>query len=163
LRKTLRAFGLERAGGVPGVKLLLIHASRFWWRIREAARGLRARDVPEPEEAEFEDAVIVFTAVEKGDVGDPGGVVQEAVSAILEFSERIGCRSIVLYPYAHLTTELAKPEEALGLLKELEKALRARELTVARAPFGYYKEFLLHCKGHPLSEAFRDICAEGSA
>ena len=26
------------------MKLLLIHASRFWWRIRGEARGLRVRD-----------------------------------------------------------------------------------------------------------------------
>ena len=141
------------------MKLLLIHASRFWWRIRGAARGLKVKDEPEPEEADFKDVIVVFTAVERGDVGAEAHTIEEAVSSILEFSERVKCDSIVLYPYAHLTTELARPGEALELLKKLEKALKEREIMVIRAPFGYYKEFLLHCKGHPLSEAFRDIRA----
>ena len=142
------------------MKLLLIHASRFRWRIRDVARGLKVRDEPEPEEADFEDVVVVFTAVERGDVGARAHVIRRAVDAILEFSERVKCSSIVLYPYAHLTTELARPGEALELLKELEEGTRRCGLSVMRAPFGYYKEFLLHCKGHPLSEAFRDIRAE---
>ena len=141
------------------MKLLLIHASRFWWRIRGAARGLKVKDEAEPEEADFEDVIVVFTAVERGDVGAEAHTIEEAVSSILEFSERVKCDSIVLYPYAHLTTELARPGEALELLRKLEKALKEREIMVIRAPFGYYKEFLLHCKGHPLSEAFRDIRA----
>jgi len=141
------------------MKLLLIHASRFWWRIRGAARGLKVKDEPEPEEADFKDVIVVFTAVERGDVGAEAHTIEEAVSSILEFSERVKCDSIVLYPYAHLTTELARPGEALELLRKLEKALKEREIMVIRAPFGYYKEFLLHCKGHPLSEAFRDIRA----
>ena len=141
------------------MKLLLIHASRFWWRIRGAARGLKVKDEPEPEEADFKDVIVVFTAVERGDVGAEAHTIEEAVSSILEFSERVKCDSIVLYPYAHLTTELARPGEALELLRKLEKALKEHEIMVIRAPFGYYKEFLLHCKGHPLSEAFRDIRA----
>jgi len=142
------------------MKLLLIHASRFWWRIRGVARGLRIRDEPEPGEADFKDVIVVFTAIERGDPEAREHVIKEAVDAILELSEHVKCSSIILYPYAHLTTELAKPGEALELLRELEDALRKSGLSVARAPFGYYKEFLLHCKGHPLSEAFRDIRAD---
>ena len=142
------------------MKLLLIHASRFWWRIRGVARGLRIRDEPGPGEADFKDVIVVFTAIERGDTEAREHVIKEAVDAILELSERVKCSSIILYPYAHLTTELAKPGEALELLRELEDALRKSGLSVARAPFGYYKEFLLHCKGHPLSEAFRDIRAD---
>ena len=141
------------------MKLLLIHASRFWWRIRGEARGLRVRDEPGPEEAGLEDVIVVFTAVEAGDGEARGEVVQRAAEAVVEFSGRVKCGSVVLYPYAHLTTELARPEVALALLKELESALKDHGLEVVRAPFGYYKEFLLHCKGHPLSEAFRDVKA----
>jgi len=34
------------------LKLLLIHASRFQWRVRSEARGLKVRDEPEPAEAD---------------------------------------------------------------------------------------------------------------
>ncbi len=139
------------------MRLLLIHASRFWWRIREPARGLAVKDEPEPEEAELEDVVVCFTAVEEGDGASRTELVGKAKGEVLKFTERIGCRRVVIYPYAHLSTELAKPEVALVVLRAFEEALRAEGLEVIRSPFGYYKEFLLHCKGHPLSEAFREI------
>ncbi|RLI11848.1 hypothetical protein DRO33_03400 [Candidatus Bathyarchaeota archaeon] len=142
---------------VVGLKLLLIHADEFWWRVREEARGLRVRDEPEPESARLTDVVVAFTAVEKCDEGALGEAVGKAADAIQEFSARIKCGKVVLYPYAHLSTELARPEAALRALKMLEDALREKGLEVIRSPFGYYKEFLLHCKGHPLAEAFRDI------
>jgi len=139
------------------LRLLLIHASRFWWRIRGPARGLAVKDDPEPEEADLKDMVVCFTAVEKGDGVFHAELVNKAKGEVLKFAERIGSRRVVVYPYAHLSTELARPETALVVLKAFEEALRAEGLEVIRSPFGYYKEFLLHCKGHPLSEAFREI------
>ena len=139
------------------MRLLLIHASRFWWRIREPARGLAVKDEPEPEEADLKDVVVCFTAVEEGDGASRTELVGKAKEEVLKFTERIGCKRVVIYPYAHLSTELAKPEVALVVLRAFEEALRAEGLEVIRSPFGYYKEFLLHCKGHPLSEAFREI------
>lgn len=139
------------------MKLLLIHASEFRWRVREAARGLRVRDEPEPEEAELEDVVVAFVAVEEGDGQDLSGVVARAADAVAEFAGRVKCSTVVLYPYAHLSTSLARPEVALKALRDLAEGLRTMGLSVIRSPFGYYKEFWLHCKGHPLAEAFRDI------
>ena len=139
------------------MKLLLIHASRFWWKLRGEARGLKVRDEPEPEEEDLEEVVVVFTAVEAGDEGSLEEVVERAAKAVLEFSGRVGCRKVVLYPYAHLSTELARPGTARIALERLGEELEAGGIEVHKAPFGYYKEFILHCKGHPLSEAFRDI------
>jgi len=143
--------------GAEAVKLLLIHADRFWWRVREAARGLRVRDEPEPAEAELADVVVAFTCVEEGDGARLREVVAKAADAIAEFAGRMGCEKVLLYPYAHLSTRLARPEVAMAALRELQAVLVARGLVVTKSPFGYYKEFMLHCKGHPLSEAFRDI------
>jgi threonyl-tRNA synthetase len=41
-----------------------------------------------------------------------------------------------------------------------EAELKKQKLDVVRAPFGYYKEFALKCKGHPLAELSREITAE---
>ena len=139
------------------MKLLLIHADRFWWRVREAARGLKVRDEPEPAEAELTDVVVAFTCVEEGDGACLREVVAKAADAIAEFAGRVKCEKVLLYPYAHLSTHLARPEVAVRALELLQAVLETRELVITRSPFGYYKEFILHCKGHPLSEAFRDI------
>ena len=42
-----------------------------------------------------------------------------------------------------------------GAEKELKKSFK-----VTRAPFGYYKEFELKVKGHPLSELSREISVD---
>ncbi|RLI37564.1 hypothetical protein DRO60_04445 [Candidatus Bathyarchaeota archaeon] len=139
------------------VKVLLIHASEFRWRVKGEARGLKVRDEPRPEEAEFHDVIVAFVAVEEGDEASLGEVVVRAADAIQEFADRLKCKSVVLYPYAHLSTRLARPDIALRALRELAGVLRGRGFEVVRSPFGYYKEFLLYCKGHPLAEAFRDI------
>ncbi|MEM4230770.1 MAG: threonine--tRNA ligase, partial [Candidatus Pacearchaeota archaeon] len=38
---------------------------------------------------------------------------------------------------------------------------KEKEFNVIRAPFGYYKEFELKCKGHPLAELSRELHIEG--
>jgi threonyl-tRNA synthetase len=42
-------------------------------------------------------------------------------------------------------------------MQDAEKRLAKDKIKVSRAPFGYYKEFELKCKGHPLSELSRSI------
>ena len=45
----------------------------------------------------------------------------------------------------------------LAILEKAEKELEKEKFKVTRAPFGYYKEFELKVKGHPLSELSREI------
>jgi threonyl-tRNA synthetase len=40
---------------------------------------------------------------------------------------------------------------------QAEQELKKKKIDVYRAPFGFYKEFELKCKGHPLSELSRSI------
>ena len=35
--------------------------------------------------------------------------------------EKIGCKKLLLYPYAHLSSNLAKPSVAMNLLEKMEK------------------------------------------
>src|SRR5665648_712287 len=67
-------------------------------------------------------------------------------------------KRVLLYPYAHLSSELASPEIALAILQQIESLLVGYE--VLRAPFGWYKSFSLKCKGHPLAELSRSIKVE---
>ncbi|RLG76172.1 MAG: hypothetical protein DRO12_04645 [Thermoprotei archaeon] len=69
----------------------------------------------------------------------------------------IKASGVVLYPYAHLSPNLAPPETAISILKMFEKNLKDLGISVSRAPFGWYKEFKLECYGHPLAELSRTI------
>ncbi len=120
--------------------------------------------IKEPEEAakgqiEVKDCLVVLTSVEKGDGGAKEKIAEKLVHEIKDISSKVKTKNIVLYPYAHLSSELASPEKALEILKDAEMKLR-EEFTVTRAPFGWYKSFELKCKGHPLAELSRVITVD---
>ncbi len=87
-----------------------------------------------PETKRLEEVVVVFVAIEQG---DDSSVAQNAISQIKNSMEKIGCKKLLLYPYAHLSSNLAAPSIALSLLKEMESS--ASELDVSHSPFGWTK------------------------
>ena len=135
------------------MKMLMLHVSEIEYSITEKATKV-AEEISEKGE-KWDEALVVFISVEEGDAGDPG-VLQAATSEILKQVAEVSAERVVIYPYAHLSSNLAPPAESLELLKSLHKTL-ADKMEVHRVPFGWYKSFRLHVKGHPLSEAFREI------
>jgi threonyl-tRNA synthetase len=139
------------------MKILLLHSDFIEWEPKKKA-------IPMAEEVEkkpkrVNEALVVFTAVERGDEQDQEKVVQKAAKDILDVFNQVKARTVVLYPYAHLSSELAQPSIALKVLKEMEQSLKSHKVPVERAPFGWYKAFNLKCKGHPLSELSKTITA----
>src|SRR2546425_4889994 len=65
----------------------------------------------------------------------------------------------MIYPYAHLSGNLASRDPAIRVLKTLEGNLAAKGYGVSRGPFGWYKSFTISAKGHPLSELSRTVTA----
>ena len=53
--------------------------------------------------------------------------------------EKIGCKKLLLYPYAHLSSDLAKPTTAMSLLDEMEN--NASDLEVS--PFSLWLDQVL--------------------
>jgi len=47
---------------------------------------------------------------------------------------------------------------ALAILKGLDVGLAANGIEVKRAPFGWYKQFEIRGKGHPLADLSMTIC-----
>src|SRR5574338_217265 len=73
---------------------------------------------------------------------------------------KVGCKKLLLYPYAHLSSNLASPSTALSLLKEMESS--ASELEVSHAPFGWTKSYNVKVKGHPLAESSKVFTKDGA-
>ncbi len=143
------------------MKLLMIHADYLEYEVKKKATKI-AEDVPDGFTGDrMEEGLAVFIAVEKGDANDTAAVVTKALAAINDHAEKVGAERIMLYPYAHLSSNLAGPEDAMGILDDLTKAAGEEGLEVKKAPFGWYKGFKLSCKGHPLSELSREIKAVG--
>ncbi|MFH1801797.1 MAG: threonine--tRNA ligase [archaeon] len=142
------------------MKILSLHTDYIKFKpLKKALKKIEPLSDAEKEERHVENALAIMTAVEKHDT-DVKGVVEKLVEEIKLIAEQINVENIVLYPYAHLSSELAVPELAVNVLNEAEKALK-KFFKVFRAPFGYYKEFEMKVKGHPLSELSREIRIKG--
>ncbi len=116
-----------------------------------------AEEIENPGPRHLEEVVVAFVAVEDG---DDSSVAQSAMSQVMSSMEKIGCKRLLLYPYAHLSSDLAAPSTALSLLGEMESA--ASGLEVHRSPFGWTKSYQVRVKGHPLAESFRVVTGGGA-
>ncbi len=105
------------------------------------------------------DHVAFFITVEKGDSEKILAQVSEELSSSLD---TLKTNKIVLYPYSHLSRDLAPPGSALKLLKLLEIDIRNKGFEVHRCPFGWTKSFTIKVKGHPLAEQFKVISGTSS-
>jgi len=105
----------------------------------------------------MEEALAVFCAVESIDEEDLEGVVLQAIAEVTKTAGQVNVKEILIYPYAHLSSDLSSPETAVTVLDALRAGLEAEGFMVKRAPFGWYKSFKLSCKGHPLSELSKTI------
>jgi threonyl-tRNA synthetase len=139
------------------MRLLLLHVDYIEYKTTKATKyaedleGLR-------NEARMEEALAVFIAAERADAVNADEVALEASNAVRDVAAKVATERVLLYPYAHLSSELASPEVALAILQKIESLLVGYE--VLRAPFGWYKSFSLKCKGHPLAELSRSIKVE---
>lgn len=138
------------------MRILLIHSDHLKYKTKSKTRIAEKID-EEKKKGEFQNALVVFTAVEKEDEEKADQVVDSAAMEIMEVFNQLKADSIVIYPYAHLSSSLASPSGAKKILKNLEIKLSSKKLPVSRVPFGWYKSFEISCKGHPLSELSRSI------
>lgn len=142
------------------MKILTLHVDYINFKpLKKALKSIE--DIPEKDKkgGKAEEALVVLTAIEKID-DNVKDVTQKFIDAVKDIASQVKTKNIVLYPYAHLSSNLASPELASNVLNNAEKELK-KNFNVLKAPFGYYKEFEMKVKGHPLSELSREIRAEG--
>lgn len=137
------------------MRLLLMHADLIAYetlsRTKVAETDIVAKDA-------MQDALVAFCAVESADETDPEDIAAQTAAEIRAVAAKVGAVRVMIYPYAHLSSDLARPVAAVSVLKETVRVLTATSsLEVRRAPFGYYKKFTVTCKGHPLSELSRHL------
>ena len=134
------------------MKIITLHCDYIRFKpLKKAIKDVES--IEEKEEIEVKEPLVILTAIEKGDSPQ---TLQELVQAVTKTAENLKAKSVVLYPYAHLSSNLASPKQAQEYLEKAE-ILLAKKLKVTRAPFGYYKSFELKVKGHPLSELSKEF------
>lgn len=116
-----------------------------------------AEEIENPQTQRLEEIVVAFVAIEDG---DDSSVAKNAISQIKNSMEKIGCKKLLLYPYAHLSSNLAKPSTAMSLLQEMES--EASDLEVSHSPFGWTKSYKVQVKGHPLAESSKVVTKDST-
>jgi threonyl-tRNA synthetase len=143
------------------MKILSLHCDYIKFKpVKKAIKEPEVLSKEQEKEKKLEEVLVIFTAVEQGDNEKS---VKTLIENIKDISSQVKCKRVVLYPYAHLSSNLAKPDIAIKVLEEAEKELKKDKdkFEVYKAPFGYYKEFELKCKGHPLAELSRSfVCGD---
>ncbi len=131
------------------MKILSIHADKISYKAKMKTKIAEPTD---KREDAMEQCMVFFSCVEKQDETNPRKVVEAAKESIIKRLDQVKVSDMMIFPYAHLAPALGSPDVALWILKELESALSAEGYNVNRAPFGWYKEFELKAKGHPMAE-----------
>jgi len=143
------------------MKILLNHADTFEF---EATR----KAINNPEElndntksGKASNALVAFMAVEKPDEGNEAAVAEKVVADLEDVYKKVGASMIVVYPYAHLSSNLSSLPSAAKTLNMVYDQLVSKKYKTIKAPFGWYKSFKIACKGHPLAELSREITVSG--
>jgi threonyl-tRNA synthetase len=137
------------------MRILELHCDYFAQKPRSKA----IKSMPELSDEEkagyrVENALVVFTTMESADDAE---TVTKAAAMIRKNFDEVKAATVFINPYAHLSSDLAAPDKAQVLLAELHKEVRKFSPDAKKGVFGYYKEFELKCKGHPLAELSKTI------
>lgn len=114
-----------------------------------------AEEISSKAKVRLEDLVVAFVAVE---AGDDESVARAAAGEIKKYADTVKASRLLVYPYAHLSSDLAAPDAAAGIIRKVESFARESAIPeVHRSPFGWTKSFNIKVKGHPLAESAKAI------
>lgn len=129
------------------MRLLQLHVN--WIEYQPTEKEIAVAEPVEKKKYRLEDILVLLTCIEETDTEDVG---KKAVSEVKNFLEKIKSNRLLIYPFAHLSNNLAKPDEALKIIKAMEEHAKKLKIEIYRAPFGWTKALSVSVKGHPLAE-----------
>ena len=136
------------------MKILQLHSDFIEYK--PVKKEIEAAEDAKTDAVRIDDALVLLVSAEEG---DDNSVLNRAVAELKDSIAKLKVTKVVIYPYAHLSSKLAHPNNALKLLKQFESLCVEQGINVHRAPFGWNKEFAIKVKGHPLAELSRNYAA----
>ncbi|MCK4823608.1 hypothetical protein KA005_48095 [bacterium] len=131
------------------MKLLILHCREFGFELGK--KGRLAEEVEE-ESCSCGECVIAFVCVEKE---DGAGKVPDAVREITGIAEKVAAKEIIVFPFAHLSNELAGPEDARRIARDIYEGIEG--YSKKWVPFGWFKVWSMRSMGHSLASNFRSL------
>jgi threonyl-tRNA synthetase len=132
------------------MRILQLHSNFIVFKPIE--KEINIAEEAKKEETRIEEVVVLFTAIEEG---DNSALAQKAIDDARAFLGKLKVNRILIYPFAHLSSNLSQPSQALAVIKDMEAYAKAKGIETFRAPFGWNKQFTISIKGHPLAEMAR--------
>ena len=135
------------------MRILLLHADFIEYQ--PISKEIQtAEDISSKSSKKIDEVIVALVAVEKD---DDESLTDKVGGELKAYAQMIKCDNLLIYPYAHLSSDLAEPSIAQSLLNSIEVKSRNLFKTVNRAPFGWTKSFNIKIKGHPLAEQSKTI------
>jgi len=134
------------------LRILQLHSNFIEYEVIE--KEVAIAEEYEKEKQRLEELAVLFTCIEEGDDED---VAKRAIKETKVSLDKLKVNRILIYPYAHLSNVLAKPADALKIIKAMERRAKEMGIETYRTPFGWCKKFSVSIKGHPLAEQLRVV------
>ncbi len=136
------------------MRILQLHSNFIVFKPVE--KEINIAEEAQKEETRVEEVVVLFTAVEEGDNSE---LAQKAINDARAFLGKLKVNRVLIYPFAHLSSNLSQPVQALKVIQAMEAYAKEKGIETYRAPFGWNKQFTISIKGHPLAEMARSYTA----
>ena len=138
------------------MRSLILHADKFATKVVEKSKWPKGV-CPEEKKSDSEEmakCLVVFFCVEEGD----GKKQVDAIYAeILKTADEVKTKNLMISPFVHLSSNIAKPDVAKKLYEQLAGKFIGSDFVVKTSHFGYHKSLLLEIKGHPGSFRYREF------
>ncbi len=108
-------------------------------------------EIKEKGKVSVDNALVILVCVESWDGKE---TAEKAMNDTWEFMGKLARKRLVIYPFAHLSRELAEPKIAMALLDHMY-GMGREGIEAVKAPFGWNKKLEISIKAHPLAEQSR--------
>src|SRR3989344_9413777 len=99
------------------MKILSLHVDYINFKpLKKALKKIADLGEKEKEGQKVGESLVILTAIERGDLVKES--VTKLVENVIDIANQVKTKTVVLYPYAHLSSNLANPETAEEILKE---------------------------------------------
>jgi threonyl-tRNA synthetase len=142
------------------MRLLQLHSDFIEYEPIAKEINYAAEENVSKSKVRLEDLVVTLIAVEED---DDESTAKTAAEEIKKYLDIVKSKRLLIYPYAHLSSNLAPPKTAAEIIKSVERIAKESLSDVHRAPFGWTKAFDIKVKGHPLAENAKVLRKQYSA
>ena len=135
------------------MKLLILDCRTFEYKL-DHKTPVGEEIMPEMAQNKYSNPLVIFTAIEDR---DEDSEITKVAKDIRKIARANKSEVVIVNPFAHLSSNLAKPEKAVELLIKLTDRLKeCPDFKTTRSVFGWYKQFTVDVKGHSNSQIYRE-------